>query len=185
MVTRTFRMPPEYDKILEEEAKVHGITVSALLNQMIRQYVLVSRFTERTPTITMSYGTFSPMLDAISDKDLVEIAEHTGAIIPEEGLLRHGLKLDFDSVNWFIDTVYGRYGNWFDSNQSILNGKERVNLSHQLNHKWSLYLGAFMGKMFMSILDMEPQIETRPNSVTLYLQPPKDSKLKRVIKKPK
>ena len=178
-------MPPEYDKILTEEAELHGVTVSALLNQMIRQYVMVSRFTERAPTITMSYSTFAPILNSVPDKTLTEIAEQTGAIIPEEALLRHGLKLDFDSVNWFIDTVYGRYGNWFDSNQNILNGKERVNLTHQLNHKWSMYLGAFMGKMFMSILDMEPKIETRPNSVTLYLQTPKDSPLKRVVKKPK
>ena len=183
MVTRTFRMPPEYAKILEEEAALHGVTVSTLLNQMIRQYVMVSRFTERAPTITMSYSTFAPLLNAIPDKTLIEVAEQTGAIIPEEGLLRHGLKLDFDSVNWFIDTVYGRYGNWFDSNQSIIDGKERVNLTHQLNHKWSAYLGTFIGKMFTAILDLQPKIETRPNSVTLYLQPPKDLPLKRKIKK--
>ena len=183
MITRTFRMPPEYDKILEEEAKAHGITVSALLNQMIRQYVMVTRFTERAPTITMSYSTFSPLLNSIPDKELAEIAKSTGAIVPEEGLLRHGRKLDFDSVNYFIDTVYGRYGNWFDSNQSIIDGKERVHLTHQLNRKWSLYLGSFMAKMFMSILDIEPKIESRPNSVTLYLAPPKESPLKRKIKK--
>lgn len=185
MITRTFRMPLDYDKILEEEAKAHGITVSALLNQMIRRYVMISRFTERAPTITMSYSTFAPLLNSIPDKELTEIAKNTGAIVPEEGLLRHGRKLDFDSVNYFIDTVYGRYGNWFDSNQSIIDGKERLHLTHQLNQKWSLYLGSFMAKMFMSILDMEPRIETRPNSVTLYLTTPKNSPLKREIKKSK
>jgi hypothetical protein len=40
-----------------------------------------------------------------------------------------------------------------------------------------------MAKMFMSILDIEPKIESRPNSVTLYLTPPKESPLKRKIKK--
>lgn len=32
-------MSPEYDKILSDESERHGLTVSALLNQIIRQYV--------------------------------------------------------------------------------------------------------------------------------------------------
>ncbi len=62
MLTRTFRIPPEYDKILQHESEKHGLTVSAFLNQIIRQYNMVSRFTERVPAIRISYHTFSPML---------------------------------------------------------------------------------------------------------------------------
>ena len=173
MITRTFRLNPEYDKILNEESKKHGLSVSALLNQIILQYVLVSRFTERVPAITLTYPTFAPLLERIPDKDLVEIAEKTGAIIPEEAILQRGQKLTFDTLNWFIDTVYGKYGNWFDSSQSIVNGEERVHLAHQLNHKWSQYLGSYMHSMFESILDIDPKVETRENSVTLYLKRPK------------
>ena len=175
MVTRTFRMNPEYDKILNEEAQKHGLTVSALLNQIIRQYVLVSRFTERVPAITLSYHTFAPMLERIPDKDLVEVAEETGSIIPEEAILQRGQKLTFDTVNWFIDVVYGKYGNWFDPYQSSINGEERVHLAHQLNRKWSQYLAGYLRSMYESILDIEPKIETRENSVTLYVKQPKSS----------
>jgi len=173
MITRTFRLNPEYDKILNDEAEKHGLSVSALLNQIIRQYVLVSRFTERVPAITLSYHTFASMLERIPDKDLVEVAEKTGSIIPEEAILQRGQKLTFDTITWFIDVVYGKYGNWFDSSQSIINGEERVHLAHQLNHKWSQYLGNYMRSMFESILDLEPKVETRENSVTLYIKPPK------------
>ena len=175
MITRTFRMNPEYDKILNEEAQKHGLTVSALLNQIIRQYVLVSRFTERVPAITLSYHTFAPMLERIPDKDLVEVAEETGSIIPEEAILQRGQKLTFDTVNWFIDVVYGKYGNWFDPYQSSINGEERVHLAHQLNHKWSQYLAGYLRSMYESILDIEPKVETRENSVTLYIKQPKSS----------
>ncbi len=175
MITRTFRINPEYDKILNDEAEKHGLSVSALLNQIIRQYVLVSRFTERVPTITLTYNTFAPILDRVPDNDLVEVAEKTGSIIPEEAILQRGQKLTFESVNWFLDIVYGRYGNWFDSNKSIINGEERVHLTHQLNHKWSQYLGGYLRSMYESTLDMEPKVETRENSVTLYLKIPKSS----------
>ena len=175
MVTRTFRMNPEYDKILNEEAEKHGLTVSALLNQMIRQYILITRFSERVPAITLSYNTFAPILELVSDKDLVDVAEKTGSIVPEEAMLQRGEKLTFDSVNWFIDTVYGRYGNWFDPFTSRINGNERIHLMHQLNHKWSQYLGGYMRSMFTSILDLQPKIETRENSVTINVELPKTS----------
>jgi len=179
MVTRTFRLNPEYDVVLNEEAEKHGLSVSALLNQIIRQFVLVSRFTQRVPAITLSYHTFAPILDRISDNDLVEVAEKTGAIIPEEAILQRGIKMNFENVNWYIDVIYGKYGNWFDSNQSIINGEERVHLAHQLNHKWSQYLGGYMNSMFKSTLDLQPKVETRENSVTLYLKKPKSSPPKR------
>jgi len=185
MVTRTFRLNPEYDAVLNEEAEKQGLSVSALLNQIIRQYVLVSRFTQRIPAITLTYHTFAPLLECVPDKDLVEVAEKTGAIIPEEAILQRGGRINFDTVNWLIDVVYGRYGNWFDSSQSIINGEERVHLTHQLNHKWSQYLGGYMHSMFESILNMEPKVETRENSVTIYLKPPKSSTPTHLKKKSK
>ncbi len=80
-----------------KKSEKHGLSVSALLNQIIRQYVLVSRFTERVPAITLTYHTFAPLLERIPDKDLVEVAEKTGAIIPEEAILQRGQKLNFDN----------------------------------------------------------------------------------------
>ena len=105
MVTRTFRMNPEYEKVLTAEAEKHGLTVSALLNQIIRQYILVTRFSEKTPVITLSYNTFAPILKLIDDKLLLEEAEKTGAILPEEAILQRGKRLDFDTITWFIEVV--------------------------------------------------------------------------------
>jgi hypothetical protein len=182
MLTRTFRIPPEYDTFLQDESEKHGLTVSAFLNQIIRQYSMFSRFAERLPAIRISYHTFASMLEIIPDKNLIELAQKTGALMPEEGLLQFGKTLDFDSVNWFIESIYGKYGNWFEVFSSLVAGKERLHLTHQLNHKWSQFLAAYLQSMFESILDMEPTIETRPNSVTLYLNPPKESVLKRKYK---
>jgi hypothetical protein len=170
MITRTFRMNPEYDKILNEEAKKHGLSVSALLNQIIRQYVLVTRFTEKVPAITMQYKTFQPLLTHINDEDLIDEAERAGSIMPEEAILQRGEKINQQSISWLIETVYGRYGNWFEFTKSDINGNERIHLAHQMNHKWSIYLGRYMTSMFNSILDVDPKIETRPNSVTIYLK---------------
>jgi hypothetical protein len=169
MITRTFRVNPNYDKILTEEAEKLGLSVSALLNQIIRQYVLITRFSESTPSITLSYKAFAPLLEAIQDKEIEKIAEEAGSTLPEEALLQRGKELDFDSVNWFIEVVYGQYGNWFTATQNMMDGQERIHLSHQLNQKWSKFLSKYMASMFSSTLDIKPRAEIRPNSTTLYL----------------
>lgn len=182
MITRTFRISPEYDKLLNEEANHHGLTVSAILNQIIRLHVMFTRFTEKDPTISFSYKTFEPLLNIMPEKELIEVGNRSGSILAEEAILQHGKQLDFDSVNWVIDTIYGNYMNWFNSHESIINGNERIHLTHSFNHKWSQYLGAYMQGMFESILNSQPKIETRANSVTLYLNLPPNLKLKRIIK---
>jgi hypothetical protein len=169
MITRTLRMNPEYEKILKEEAKKHGLTTSALIGQIICRYVLMTRFTERTPSITLSYTMFDPLLEHISDKDLVEVAKQTGCIVPEEEILQRGKLRGIETVTWLLEIIYGKYGKWFNYTHNIVNDKERIHLAHQLSHKWSIYLGSYMKEMFKSVLDMDPEIETRANSVTIHL----------------
>ena len=183
MATRTFRINPEYDKILNEEAEKHGLSISALLNQIIRQYVVITRFAEKNPSITLSTNTFAPVLDSTLDEKLAKAAEKTGSIIPEEALLLQGKRLDLDTVLWLLDINLGRYGNWFEYNHSVMNDKERIHLSHQLNHKWSIFLEKYLSSMFQSILDMKPEIERRENSVTLYI--PRRTNINQLLNKRK
>ena len=88
MITRTFRLNPEYDKILNEETK------------------------------------------------------KIGDILRGETMLQRGKHLDFDPITGFIEIVYSRYSNWFYVTYNVVNNKERIHLTHQMNHKWSTYLSS-------------------------------------------
>jgi len=168
MITRTFRISHEYDEILNAEAEKHGLSVSALLNQIIRQYVIMTRYDDRNPNITLSNETFKPILNSVSELQLIEIAQKNGSMLPEEAILKRGEKLDFETIIWFIEMVQGRYNNWFVVNRNRVNNTERIHLGHKLNHSWSVYLTAYIQSMFKSILDIEPKIETRDSSITFY-----------------
>ena len=54
-------------KVLNEEAEKHGSSVVALLNQIIRQYVVINCFTGKNPTITLSQRTFAPVLECTTE----------------------------------------------------------------------------------------------------------------------
>ena len=183
MVTRTFRINPEYDEVLSEEAEKQGLSVSALLNQIIQRYVLFTRFTERTPAITLPYSVFDFLIERVRDEDLVEVGEKTGAVVPEETLLQRGKIRNFDSVVWLLENVYDKYNNWFNCSRSVVNGEERIHLAHPLSEQWSRYLGGYVNSAFNSILDVNPKMEVRSNSVTVYL--PRQAPLTRVFKSQK
>jgi hypothetical protein len=95
--------------------------------------------------------------------------------------MMRGEKINLENICWLLEKGYGDYANWFDSFSSIIDGKQRFHLSHQMNNKWSTYVGAYMNSMFKSILDIDPRIEIRSNSVTIFL--PKACKTKQLFKK--
>lgn len=154
---------------MKEEAERHGLTVSALISQLIRQYVLVTRFAERTPAITLSLKVFDSLLGSVADDDLIALAEKTGQTVPEEEILQRGKPRNYDTVAWLLEVVYGKYNNWFCCSHTKINGKDRLHLSHQLNQKWSIFVGSYVHGIFKSNLDLDPKIERRPNSVTIDL----------------
>ena len=169
MITRTFRMNPEYDKVLSEEAEKHGLSVSSLLNQIIQQYVIFTRFTEKNPTINLPYSIFDQLIKNIKNEDLEEIGEKTGSSIPEETILQRGKQRNFETISWLMEEIYDKYNNWFKFNRSTVNGEERIHFFHQMNNHWSTFLGSFIVSMLNSILGLNPKIEARENSITIYL----------------
>ncbi|MEJ2242172.1 MAG: hypothetical protein P8Y18_08530 [Candidatus Bathyarchaeota archaeon] len=169
MITRTFRMNPEYDKVLSEEAEKHGLSVSSLLNQIIQQYVMFTRFTEKNPTINLPFNIFDQLIENIKNEDLKEIGERTGSSIPEETILQRGKQRNFETLSWLMEGIYDKYNNWFKFSRSNVNGEERIHFFHQMNSQWSTFLGSFIVSMFKSVLELNPKIETRDNSITVYL----------------
>ena len=169
MITRTFRMNPEYDKVLSEEAEKHGLSVSSLLNQIIQQYVMFTRFTEKNPTINLPYNIFDQLIENLKNEDLVEIGEKTGSSIPEETILQRGKQQNFETISWLMEGIYDKYNNWFKFSRTTVNGEERIHFFHQMNSQWSIFLGSFIDSMFKSILGINPKIESRDNSITVYL----------------
>ncbi|MEJ2271182.1 MAG: hypothetical protein P8X91_01570 [Candidatus Bathyarchaeota archaeon] len=178
MITRTFRMNPEYDKVLSEEAEKHGLSVSSLLNQIIQQYVMFTRFTEKNPVINLPYNIFDQIIENINNNDLEEIGDKTGSSIPEETILQRGKQRNFETIFWLMEGIYDKYNNWFKFSRSTINGEERIHFAHQMNKQWSTFLENYIASMFKSILEINPKIEKRDNSITVYL--PKKSPFKNV-----
>jgi hypothetical protein len=177
-VTRTFRIEKEWDDILQEEANWQGTSVSALMNLIVRRYVVIQRYLDKYSTLIVEHKVLAPLLDKLSDEDISEASAISGSLLPEEALLRRGLPLDFESLVWLIEEVYGRYGCWFDVDHYVTDKENMFHLRHNIDRKWSIYISNFLSSMFKSLLDIDIKPEIREDSVTIRI-PNKDIEFER------
>lgn len=168
-VTRTFRVNKEWDEILQEQAQWQGISVSNLLDQIVRKYVVLDRFQSNSPTISMEKKAFIRLLQTLNEDDIKNEGIISGGLLPEEELLRRGLPNNFHSFVWMMKEVFGRYGGWFNVDHYATEDQNVLHLQHYLDQKWSVYLSYFFSSMFEKNLDIEIKTEIREESVTFYI----------------
>jgi len=166
---RTFRLNAEWDNILKEEAGNDSITVSQLLNQIVRRYIIAQRFFNHSQSVNVEYKIFSPILEMLNEEEISDFGKLVGATSVREGVTNRGLPLDFDSVDYLIEEVYDRYSGWFKCN-TYKNGSEYVfNLRHMFGRKWSLFINNFMESMFLTLLDIKIRSEVYEDSVIIRM----------------
>ena len=140
---RTFRLNTNWDQILKEEAEKQSITVSSLLNQIVRRYTVAQRFTNNYQTVSVEQKIFSPILDMLQKEDIENFGRVVGTTSIREGITKRGLPLEFESIEYMLLEVYDRYGGWFKCNTYSEGSTYVINLNHVFGYKWSLFLSSF------------------------------------------
>jgi len=164
---RTFRLTKEWDNILKEVAVDDSITVSQLLNQIVRRHVIAQRYFNHSQNVTIEYKIFLPILEMLNEKEITAFGEMVGVISVREAISNRGMPLDFDSVEYLINEIYDRYSGWFKCN-TYENGSDYVyNLQHVYGVKWSLFINSFMESMFLDLLDISVRSEVYDDSVII------------------
>jgi len=93
---RTFRLNTAWDDILKEEANNQSITVSQLLNQIVRRYTIAQRFFNHSQNVNVEFKIFSPILEMLSDDEITNFGKMVGATSIREGIANRGLPMDFE-----------------------------------------------------------------------------------------
>ena len=76
--TRTIRLKKENDLILEREAERYGMSVNALVSNLIDQYVNSLRFFQSGGMVSLSNETLLEILNQINDEDISNVAYNRG-----------------------------------------------------------------------------------------------------------
>ena len=176
------RLNSDLELSLREEAEKKGITLSALINNVLARYMLWDRMFERFNLITLDNSSFKYLLDSVS----VEVAANCGKLTGEriKGFIqfRHGEISVQNFLKWLDQsskylgirqfeilekppTARTELQSSENGNETTLrNGMYSVALYHDLGIKWSIYnkrrIEAAMNSMF---LEISPTFEVGEN----------------------
>jgi hypothetical protein len=164
-VTRTFRLPLEWDSVLEYEANYNNISVSSLLNQIARRFINLQRYRDQNPAISMNVKSFSNILQYMSLEGIIESATYNGRKFPLDYLLQRGANFSFASIKWMIEEIYSRYDKWFNVRYYTKKDYTDFYFNHNYSKQWSVYLKYYFEELFKVILNLEIEIHVLEDSV--------------------
>ena len=166
-VARSFRVAEDSLKVLYEEAEKVGISPNTLLNQILLDYSNFYRFSKRFGIVNISYPTMSKFVECCSKEKLVEIAHYTASTTIKDGIRTLGFSVNYGTLVYFVEYIFGGLAGWFECNHHLKNGKEIFHLRHNLGDKWSVYVAEVISYMFLHYLDEKFEVEFLEGSVTL------------------
>ena len=165
-IGRSFRVDEQWLNVLNEEAKREGISVNALMNQILQDYSLFHRYFKRHPGIVLMQKSFSRIIEKCPKEDLIEIGREAGAIIVKDVFRIFGLSPNHKDVTFYLLTMLAKYGNWFEYEHHTRNNKEFFHLRHDLGENGSIYIGEFVSAIFEHSLNKKIKTEITAGTLT-------------------
>jgi len=80
--SQSFRIDERVLNILREESNRGTVSLSSLVNQILTEYVDYGRFAKRMNALSLPRKTFTSILNAASEEDVVKTAEIEGKSSP-------------------------------------------------------------------------------------------------------
>lgn len=167
--TRTIRIKKESDLVLEREAERHGLSVNALVSNLVDRYVDSLRFFQSGGMVSMSGDTLMALLDTMDEDELTSVSSSRGVARVRDSLLQRGMKVNYDSVLWYICQILGQYNGWFRCDYHRGDASDSLHLSHSYDYKWSVFILNYVNSVFMNVLDVKTNTVASNNAVNIEI----------------
>ena len=167
--TRSFRLDETWDNLIQKSAREKGMSTSALLENICRDYIVFYRWVEEFESIIFSPNTILPVINALSDKQLKELAESAASISFKESYLARGFTLDLATVRFQIVDQMARYAHWF----KVIEHESKEHyfyISHSYGEKWSVYVESFICSLVENFSDLSVVSEHVGQNLVLRLK---------------
>jgi len=168
--TRTIRIKKESDLVLEKEAERHGLSVNALVSNLIDRYVDSLRFFQSGSMVSMSSETLIALLDTMDDDEITSVSSSRGVARVSDNLLQRGMKVNYDSVLWYICQILGQYNGWFRCDYNRGDASDRLHLSHSYGYRWSVFILNYVNSVLIKVLDFKTNTVISNNSVNIEIK---------------
>jgi hypothetical protein len=162
--TRTLRFSEDLNKILDRDSKDKGVSTNSLISSILTKYAEWDRYTEKVGFISLPRDGFKLIINSVDEQEIKKLAEEVGSRQPQELLMFWFKKKTLDAILEGL-SLYCRYGG-IAKYEIETSGEECIiALYHEINKKWSIFLGYLITQGMKDMLDIMPKFEVTEYSV--------------------
>ena len=153
-VVRTFRLDDAWDSAIQEEADKKDITLSSMLEQLVRDYISFYRWVEAFSSVVFSPNTIKAIVDELDEDKLKAIGERVGKTSILESFLIKGDTFTRGMADYQIIEQMGRYSHWFTATKQDPS-KPYLFIQHSRGPKWTAFVEAYITSFYSNVLDIK------------------------------
>ena len=167
-VTRSFRLDKEWDDTIVALADKEGVSISNLLEKIVKDYLLFYRWAEELNSVIFSPNTINAVIEALSEEKLRQIAEEVAETSFNESYRARGDALDLETVRFQIMEQMGKYANWFSVDEHS-GESPYFYIKPKLGSKWSVFTEAYIMGLFKNLEGGEIETEMIGDNIIVRL----------------
>jgi superfamily I DNA and RNA helicase len=163
------RITRKLDSLLRRDAKTKGVSVNALLAQILTKYAEWDRNAEKFGFTSLTEQVFRGILASTDEESLLRTAKELGSRVPKEFILFWFKRIGFDTFVNYV-TVTCKYGG-IGACETDSEGKYvMMTIQHDYGDKWSRFTRYFLEEGIRSCLGIDnAQFDISKNAVFIRL----------------
>ncbi|HET9773776.1 MAG TPA: hypothetical protein VFP25_02215 [Nitrososphaeraceae archaeon] len=169
-VTRSFRLEDSLSKILDEEADRMGISINALVNIIIKQYLDFTRYLSKIDMVIINRELLRVLLESLEEKEIYDIAILFGSSIPKDTILFWKKELSNHTVFEYLEKIVCRYGLLGTYDEISQNDIKTIVIRHRLGKKGSVFFNGYLKSTLKNTLGLDSSVELTESSVKIQIK---------------
>jgi hypothetical protein len=149
LIHHTFRVEDFVLASLEEEARKKSLSVSNLVNRILRQYITSEVYFQELGYLPVAREFLRAYTSKLEEKDLIAIGRSLGSTIAKEHIAYLFGPVNTASLIPFLELWFSK----FRSYQHRTNGRSHwFSVNHDINMNFSIYAKEFLTELIQSII---------------------------------
>jgi hypothetical protein len=143
LLHRTFRIPEDVIKALENETNFERVPLSNLVNKILRNYLVTQLRSEKTGFILVSKDFFRGVFDKIDEKSIGDYGKDLGYTVVSEYMSSYFPEINSHTLIQFLKSWFKRFQS-YQHRIDEQNFRHTFSLNHDINMNFSIALKAIL-----------------------------------------
>jgi len=157
--------------LLEQEAKRKGVSVNALLANLITKYSEWDRFAERFGIVSLGRQGFRSIFDLMTQEQLVAHGKQVGQESAPDFVRFWFGRLDLGTFLSFLK-LFSKYSGVFQYEVETQGRSHAITFHHELGPRYNVVLANYLDQAIRKIVGAAPKIEVGNNSLVVSFEEP-------------